>query len=149
MAVPLPCLRQTFSGNESLCPLVNTPQLNPQLNSPTTIAPSLLSPPCRARRNCQPSTELLVASTVLKVTPRHGPHGKHFSVVKNACLLARYSAMDICEPHRKHLLRHGSIVAFTAPSHSNGSYPIVACVFVAAGMCLPSRCLETGVHVTL
>jgi hypothetical protein len=30
---------------------------------------------------------------------------------------------------------------FTAPLHSNGSYSTVACVFVAAGMCLPSRCL--------
>jgi hypothetical protein len=30
---------------------------------------------------------------------------------------------------------------FTAPLSSNGSYSIVACVFVAAGMCLPSSCL--------
>jgi hypothetical protein len=30
---------------------------------------------------------------------------------------------------------------FTSPLHSNGSYSIVAWVFVAAGMCLPSRCL--------
>jgi hypothetical protein len=30
---------------------------------------------------------------------------------------------------------------FTAPLHSNGSYSIVAYVFVAAGMCLPNRCL--------
>jgi hypothetical protein len=29
----------------------------------------------------------------------------------------------------------------TAPLHSNGSYSIVACLFIAAGMCLPSRCL--------
>jgi hypothetical protein len=29
----------------------------------------------------------------------------------------------------------------TAPLHSNGRYSIVACVFVAVGMCLPSRCL--------
>jgi hypothetical protein len=40
-----------------------------------------------------------------------------------------------------------SSVVFTAPLHNNGSYPIVACVFVAAGMCLPSRCLTMGVHV--
>jgi hypothetical protein len=26
--------------------------------------------------------------------------------VKNACLLARFLAMDTCEPHRKHILRH-------------------------------------------
>jgi hypothetical protein len=35
-------------------------------------------------------------------TPRKTPS----SVVKNACLLARYLAMDICELHRKHFLRH-------------------------------------------
>jgi hypothetical protein len=34
---------------------------------------------------------------------------------------------------------------FTVPLHSNGSYSIVACVFVAAGMCLPSRCLAVDV----
>jgi hypothetical protein len=28
---------------------------------------------------------------------------------------------------------------FTSPFHSNGSCSIVACVFAAAGMCLPSR----------
>jgi hypothetical protein len=49
----------------------------------------------------------MVASIVLKITPRHGPHGKHRpSVVKNECLLARYLAMDICEPPRKLLLRN-------------------------------------------
>jgi hypothetical protein len=35
---------------------------------------------------------------------------------------------------------------FTAPLHSNGSYSFVACVFVAAGMCLPSRCLAMNVY---
>jgi hypothetical protein len=53
------------------------------------------------------STKLFVASMVFKIIPRHGPHGKHcLSVVKNECLLARYIAMDICELHRKFLLRH-------------------------------------------
>jgi hypothetical protein len=28
---------------------------------------------------------------------------------------------------------------FTAPLLSNGSYSIVACLFIAAGICLPSR----------
>jgi hypothetical protein len=28
------------------------------------------------------------------------------SLIRNACLLARYLTMDICEPHRKLLLRH-------------------------------------------
>jgi hypothetical protein len=35
---------------------------------------------------------------------------------------------------------------FTATLHSNGSYLIVACLFVAAGICLPSRCLAMNVH---
>jgi hypothetical protein len=35
-----------------------------------------------------------------------------------------------------------SIVVFRVLLHSNGSYPIVVCVFVAAGMSLPTRCLE-------
>jgi hypothetical protein len=46
---------------------------------------------------------------------------------------------------------------FTALLHSNGSNSTVACVFVAAGMCLPSRCLAVnaysdfafGRHVTI
>jgi hypothetical protein len=35
-------------------------------------------------------------------TPRKTP----FSVVENESLLARYLVIDICEAHRKHLLRH-------------------------------------------
>jgi hypothetical protein len=35
---------------------------------------------------------------------------------------------------------------FTAPLHSNGSYSIVASVFIAAGMCLPSCCLAMNVY---
>jgi hypothetical protein len=34
---------------------------------------------------------------------------------------------------------------FTLPLHSNGSYSIVACLVVAAGMCLLSRCLAMNV----
>jgi hypothetical protein len=37
---------------------------------------------------------------------------------------------------------------FTAPLHSNGSYSIVACVFIDAGMCLPSHCLAMNVCST-
>jgi hypothetical protein len=33
---------------------------------------------------------------------------------------------------------------FTAPLHNDGSCSIVACIFVAEGMCLPSRCLANG-----
>jgi hypothetical protein len=35
---------------------------------------------------------------------------------------------------------------FTAPMHSNGSYSIVSCVFVAAVMCLMSCCLAMNVY---
>jgi hypothetical protein len=42
-----------------------------------------------------------------------------------------------------------SVVVFTAPLHSNGSYFIVACVFITAGMCLPSRCLAMSLYVTI
>jgi hypothetical protein len=35
---------------------------------------------------------------------------------------------------------------FTAPLHSDGSYSIVASVFVSAGICLPSRCLAMSVY---
>jgi hypothetical protein len=36
--------------------------------------------------------------------------------------------------------------AFATQLHSNGSYSVVAYVFVAAGMCLPSRCLAMNVY---
>jgi hypothetical protein len=35
---------------------------------------------------------------------------------------------------------------FTAPLHSDGSYSIVTCVFVAAGICLHSRCLAMKIY---
>jgi hypothetical protein len=35
---------------------------------------------------------------------------------------------------------------FIAPLHNNGSYSIVTCVFVAARMCLPSRCLSMDIY---
>jgi hypothetical protein len=54
--------------------------------------------------------------------------------------------MDICEPHRKHLFLYCCIYSAV---HSNGNYPIVSCVFFAAGMCLQCRCPELGLHVTI
>jgi hypothetical protein len=42
-----------------------------------------------------------------------------------------------------------SIVVFAASLHSNGSYLIVAYVFVAAEMYLPSSYLAMGLHVTI
>jgi hypothetical protein len=35
---------------------------------------------------------------------------------------------------------------FTVPLHNNGSYRIVANVFVAAGICLSSRCLSMNFY---
>jgi hypothetical protein len=35
---------------------------------------------------------------------------------------------------------------FTGPLHKNGNYSIVACVFFAAGMSLPSRFLAMNVY---
>jgi hypothetical protein len=47
---------------------------------------------------------------------------------------------------RKHSFSIVGKVCYTAPLHNNGIYSIVACVFVAAGMCLPSRCLAMKVY---
>jgi hypothetical protein len=35
---------------------------------------------------------------------------------------------------------------FTELLHSNGNYSIVACVFVAAGICLSNCCREMNIH---
>jgi hypothetical protein len=35
---------------------------------------------------------------------------------------------------------------FAAPLHSNGGYSIIVCVFIAAGIRLPSRCLAVNVY---
>jgi hypothetical protein len=45
-----------------------------------TIVISLLSVPCRALLNCQPSTEV-VNLIVFKITPQCGPHWKHHSSI--------------------------------------------------------------------
>jgi hypothetical protein len=58
----------------------------------------------------------------------------------------RCLAVDMWKPHRKHLFFYCCIYSAL---HSNGSNPIVAAIFIAAGMCLPSCCLEMGLHVTL
>jgi hypothetical protein len=46
--------------------------------------------------------------------------------------------------YTNHIENTASSIVFTAPLHRNGSYPIVACVFVVTGLCLPSRCPATG-----
>jgi hypothetical protein len=46
---------------------------------------------------------------------------------------------------RKHRFLYCCEGMFRAPLHSNGSYSIVACVFVAARMFLPCRCLAIDI----
>jgi hypothetical protein len=58
----------------------------------------------------------------------------------------RCPAMDICEPHRKSLFLYCCIYSAL---HNNRSYPNVACVFVAVGRCLPSRCPPTSLNVII
>jgi hypothetical protein len=64
----------------------------------------------------------------------------------------RFLAMNICEPHRKHCFPYCCIYSAL---HSNGSYPIVACVFIfayccrlyPAMVCLPRNCLRKNVFI--
>jgi hypothetical protein len=71
----------------------------------------------------------------------------------------RTSAMDICEPHRKHRFLYFCIYSAL---HRNGNYPIVAYVFVIAycsrlylatvclpRTCLSSRCLAVSLYFTV
>jgi hypothetical protein len=58
----------------------------------------------------------------------------------------RWPAMDTGEPLREHLFLYCCIYSAL---HRNGSYPIVACVFVVARMCSPRCCLEMGLHVKI
>jgi hypothetical protein len=51
--------------------------------------------------------------------------------------------------YRKHRFLYRCEGVFTAPLYSNGSYSIVACVFIAAGMCLPSPCISVGMYFTI
>jgi hypothetical protein len=69
-------------SSASVFPLVNIPQLNPQLS--TVCSVDCLQDNSSARN----------------------PRKTSSSVVKNACLLACYLTMDICEPHRKHFVQH-------------------------------------------
>jgi hypothetical protein len=51
--------------------------------------------------------------------------------------------------YTNHTENTASSIVFTAPLHRNGCYPIVACVFVVAVMCLPSRFLAVGLYVKI
>jgi hypothetical protein len=85
----------------------STTELLSTVNS--TIAAPLLSPLCRARLDCQPSTELshspsnyfislhsteLLNFIVFKLTPRHGPRTTLLCVSRSVgtCLLSHYQA---------------------------------------------------------
>jgi hypothetical protein len=70
------------------CPLVNTPQLNCQLNYSATSSASL------AELN---STQL-IALTVLVITSRHGPHRKHRSFIVACVLVAAGTCSPSCCP---------------------------------------------------
>jgi hypothetical protein len=61
-----------------------------------------------------------VASVVFKITPRQGPRRIHNFYCWEG--------------------------VFTAPLLGNGTYSFVVCVFVAPGICLPSRCLAMNVY---
>jgi hypothetical protein len=88
----------------------------PKLDSvPIPLLPSSYSGKLASRN----STHFL-STKLYFITTLHGSRRKHsHSVVEKAC--------------------------FTAPLHSNESYSIDACVCVAAGMCLRSRCLAMDV----
>jgi hypothetical protein len=59
-----------------------------------------------------------------------------------------YNSLTVTSNHTWHSLLCWEGL-FTAPLTRNGSYPIVACVFVAAGMCLPTRCLAIKSDFTI
>jgi hypothetical protein len=56
----------------------------------------------------------------------------------------RWPAIDICKPHKKYLFPY-----CYSPLQSNGSYAIVAYVFIDAGMCLLCLCPGTCLHVKI
>jgi hypothetical protein len=95
------------------------------------------------------------------LTAEDSPHshsrsktGCWFTTGLLTCIILRWThrkdircpAMDIYADHIENT--SSSIVVFTAPLHRNGSYPIVACVFVFAGMCLPNHCPATGLRTS-
>lgn len=75
-------------------------------------------------------------TTGLLIQRRGGPIEEHI----------RCSAIDICKRHRKTLILYCCIYS---ELYSNRSYPIVGCIFVVAGMCLPSRFPTMGHNVTI
>jgi hypothetical protein len=62
--------------------------------------------------------------------------------IENTCVALQWIYMRTTEKTSLSLLLYSAL-------HSNWSYPIVAYIFVASGMCLPCRCLVMGLHVSV
>jgi hypothetical protein len=67
-------------------------ELLPTIKS--TIAPSLLSLPCRAQLNSQPSTKWN-APIVFFINPRRGPHQKHCSSIVSCLFISAGTCLPI------------------------------------------------------
>jgi hypothetical protein len=70
--------------------------------------------------------------------------GSHHSTENIRCL-----GMDICEPHRKHILRHRfycCVHVLRALPRNGSTLLLVACLLRA---CLPRRSLAVGLHITM
>jgi hypothetical protein len=86
------------------------------------------------------NSQSVFSQTLLPPLPRTCPILIHLL----ALLIRSCTTCIVCmRTHRNHIHCIYSVL------HSNGSYSIVDWIFVDAGMCLPSRYLEMGLHVTL
>jgi hypothetical protein len=72
----------------------------------------------------------------------HIPAGWRLETRLNWTVLHNHFARTMQKPQPL----YGCEGVFTAPLNSNGSYSIVACVFVFGGMCLSSRCVTMNVN---
>jgi hypothetical protein len=90
--------------------------------------------------NCQFNSNQFLGS------PAHTLAGWHLEVRLHSMLLlpasVHFFITTLHGPRRKQSFFKG---VFTAPLHGNGIYSIIACVFFAVGMCVPSRCLRMDV----
>jgi hypothetical protein len=90
---------------------------------------------CNCQLNSIPSSQARILVGSRLETPLTSLNGVNWTLLYN------YFARTTQKTHLYYL--EG---VFTAPLHSNWSYSIVACVFVAAGMCLPSRTLAMDIY---
>jgi hypothetical protein len=91
-----------------------------------------------AQSNCFLAISSQSPSTVISRTQSNS---------NSSCM--RSSLYSLEADGRKHCFLYCCEGVFTAPLHNNGSYSIVAFIFVATGICLPSRCLAMFIHVTV